>query len=347
MVVPQALLAARRLLFYAKTDIAIPDETLRGLIGGTDEQLGLSAEMLRAAAGAAGREPESIVLLTRQGTFHRLYRVTFVGGVRAILRVGLLEDCRVPMLLSASLATAAAAGGVPVPQVLAVDVSGRVASRPFELIAEASGVSLAEFDDDEPRIREALSALGAVVARLHGIERSGYGFFDPELPSRGLDERWIDYLQRNLDVHVASCLAAGLIDEAEARACAAAVDAGAEWSVEPRLLHGDLGNHNVFWDKGRVSALIDWEDALAGDPVFDIAFWATFHPERRHQAFLTGYQSVRPLPADFERRFWTYFLRVALSKTVHRLRFGILDRPGRPPASLRIQLALQRLESVP
>src|SRR5207253_1741030 len=83
------------------------------------------------------------------------------------------------------------------------------------------------------------------------------------------------------------------------------------------------------------------------DPVFDVAFWATFHPDRRHGAFLDGYRSVRDLPADFERRFRLYYPRVALSKTVLRHRLGLADRPGRPPASLRIQRALERLEALP
>jgi hypothetical protein len=36
-----------------------------------------------------------------------------------------------------------------------------------------------------------------------------------------------------------------------------------------------------------------------------------------------------------------YFLRVALAKTVVRHNLGLRDRPGRPPASLRIQRGLQ------
>jgi Ser/Thr protein kinase RdoA (MazF antagonist) len=92
--------------------------------------------------------------------------------------------------------------------------------------------------------------------------------------------------------------------------------------------------------------LIDWEDCLAGDPVFDIAFWATFHPERRHDVFLEGYRGVRDLPDDFELRFWLYFLRTALSKTVLRHRFGLQDKPGRPPASLRIHRGLEKVESL-
>src|SRR5262249_32278643 len=115
---------------------------------------------------------------------------------------------------------------------------------------------------------------------------------------------------------------------------------------EPALLHGDLGSHNVFTDGASITALIDWEDCLSGDPVFDIAFWATFHPERRHQAFLDGYRSESPLPGDFAVRFWLYFLRIALGKTVLRHRLRLSDPPGRPAASLRIQRGLGEAESL-
>ena len=97
--------------------------------------------------------------------------------------------------------------------------------------------------------------------------------------------------------------------------------------------------------KGRITCLIDWEDAVAGDPLFEVAFWATFHPERRWDAFFAGYRKD-PLETPEDRlRFWLYFLRIALMKTVLRHRLGCTDPPGRTPASQRIQRALRGLES--
>ena len=58
-----------------------------------------------------------------------------------------------------------------------------------------------------------------------------------------------------------------------------------------------------------------------------------------------GYRSEADLPTDFEQRFWLYFLRVALAKTVLRHRLGVKDRPGREPAALRIRQGLTRLEA--
>ena len=99
----------------------------------------------------------------------------------------------------------------------------------------------------------------------------------------------------------------------------------------------------MLTDGDRVLGLIDWEDAVAGDPVYDVAFWATFHPPARHASFLSGYSDVRPLPDDFPIRFWLYFLRIAVAKAVHRRRFGYPDRPDRPTPAHRILHALDKL----
>jgi len=94
-----------------------------------------------------------------------------------------------------------------------------------------------------------------------------------------------------------------------------------------------------------VSAVLDWEDALLGDPLFDVASLCAFHPERRHTAILDAYAFPRG-DRDAVARFWIYFLRIAVARTVHRLRFAYPDPPDRPRPSGRIQLALARLAAL-
>jgi fructosamine-3-kinase len=198
-------------------------------------------------------------------------------------------------------------------------------------------------------------ALGRFVGRLHRIRTHGFGFFDirplveGKDPSRvwGACPTWRHYVLCRLEAHVERCAQIGAVSRGEARRIFTAFAAADELldDVSPCLLHGDLGSHNVFVEDGAVTALIDWEDCLSGDPAFDVAFWATFHPDRRHRAFLDGYRLERELPDDFERRFWLYYLRVALSKTVLRHRLGLVDLPGREPAARRIQKGLERFET--
>jgi hygromycin-B 4-O-kinase len=50
---------------------------------------------------------------------------------------------------------------------------------------------------------------------------------------------------------------------------------------ERALVHGDFGANNVLVNQGSVSGVLDWEQALVGDPLYDVAntrFWATYLP---------------------------------------------------------------------
>ncbi|MBN1409470.1 MAG: aminoglycoside phosphotransferase family protein [Spirochaetales bacterium] len=47
---------------------------------------------------------------------------------------------------------------------------------------------------------------------------------------------------------------------------------------ERTLVHGSFSTYNVLTENGKVSAVIDWQDARFGDPLFDLAsmdYWPT------------------------------------------------------------------------
>ena len=84
---------------------------------------------------------------------------------------------------------------------------------------------------------------------------------------------------------------------------------------EVRLVaHTDLGAGNTLTAGGRISGIIDWGNAVAGDPLYDIAhltFWAPWHtgcPEallRRSAAEVLG-------DANFAERVYAYELHISL-----------------------------------
>src|SRR5262249_11642211 len=156
--------------------------------------------------------------------------------------------------------------------------------------------------------------------RLHRLETAGFGLLVPGEEARGSCPSWPAYLDNHLDRHLAVCREIAAISPQESRAIPRLFDdrLPALAGRGPRMPHGDPGRHNGVVAGGDVSCLIDWEDAVSGDPIYEVAFWATFHPERRHAAFLDGYLAEHPREADFTDRFWLYFLRVALAKTVVR-----------------------------
>jgi Ser/Thr protein kinase RdoA (MazF antagonist) len=347
----------RRSLFYPKTDLPFTDAVLRALASRDTVEDSPGPLLFELCENALGERPVRILPLEATGTFHCLYRVFLPHRRAAILRASALSPWQIdlPLHLDRWAQQVMMLQGLPALRVHHVDTSRRFCAFDYQILEEARGQALTVFDLDEARLLPPLSKLGQVVARLHQVPTEGYGFFDvgpllatpkPEEP-RGLCRTWRRYLLNHLPDHVTTCVDIGAMTPREARTVARLFESATDLfvGVWPALLHGDLGNHNIFTDGTAITALIDWEDCLAGDPVFDIALWATFHPDRRHAAFLDGYRSVTDLPDDFEARFWLYYLRIALSKTVLRHRLEIKDRPGRPPASQRIQKALQNAEA--
>lgn len=61
-------------------------------------------------------------------------------------------------------------------------------------------------------------------------------------------------------------------------------------------LHGDLWPGNTLWQRGTLSAVLDWEDAAIGDPLADVGNTRLellfFHGEAAMQAFTRAYASA-------------------------------------------------------
>jgi hygromycin-B 4-O-kinase len=81
------------------------------------------------------------------------------------------------------------------------------------------------------------------------------------------------------------------------------------------VAHSDLGAGNTLTAAGRISGIIDWGNAVVGDPLYDIAhltFWAPWHhgcPEellRRSAAEVFG-------DVDFAERVRAYELHISLA----------------------------------
>lgn len=327
----------RSALFYPKADLPVPDAALRAsAVGDLDAPL-----VARVCTDILG-EPVGVEEMPG-GTLHRLWRVGCAGGPALVFRASTLDD---GLAIDAAVEPLLRREGLPALRVLAVDRSRTRCPADFAIIEEARGTPLSAFDDDEAKLLPLLNQLGRLLARVHRITLDGYGLVDViDGKAKGTHASWDAYVWTNLEAHVNRCLEWGAITEAEAKRIVWTFDGcrGIFEDSRASLLHGDPGSANVFAEGGTIAALIDWEDTVAGDPVYEIAFWATFHPERRHAAFLDGYRAEGTLPPDFEPRFWLYFLRVALAKTVVRHRLGLKDLPGREPASRRIQLGLSRL----
>jgi hygromycin-B 4-O-kinase len=342
--------ASRANIFYAKADCDLPRSALEGLKSASNEALGLSSALIAAAAAKAAGTPKVLATaLPQQGTFHRLFSIT-ADGRELICKVAipLAPNSRRGLLREAAVIELVRHEGVPAPAIVAADFSLRDWPFAFVVMKRAKGTPMLALDDDDAKIEAGITTLVARLSTVHRIRLAGFGLVEcvpgkAEPGVHGVHDSWSRYLSTRLEEHVAICVRINAITTAEGIQALKWFEAlEAELAlVEPALLHGDPGSHNVFLSGGAVSSLIDWEDALLGDPVYDFAFLATFHPQRRMPALLAACEQAPEWRSG--ALFWLYFLRVALAKTVHRYRFGYVDLPGREPGHLRIRFALDRL----
>jgi aminoglycoside phosphotransferase (APT) family kinase protein len=344
-------------VFLLKADIDLADDVLHAL----------------RAADSSDRPPDAAVVTTSvrrvtgsnvvrvgravRGTFRWVVFADLEPGLRVAVRVNRLAH---PHLVDGleretALTPLLRAGGVPVPAVLGADLEGQDAGAPFVVVERVAGRTLAAIDDDsavaESAVLTGLKNLGATLRVLHSTQGSGAGPISTDRTAgiashpTGLADSWGAFIGLNLDRHLEACVAAGVLASADASRAAALCSRTIDPAVDTgRLLHGDPGGHNVVLGPGgEVNGLVDWEDALVGDPVFDVASAALFQPERRWSALFEGYWASPTLPPDSAERFWQYQLRIAIARTVVRARLGLSDRPDREPAATRLHRAIAEL----
>jgi len=333
----------RKDIFSWKSDIPFSDEILKSLR--SDERNAISEDMAIQALKNVEWDYVSCQLLAQQGTFHTVFRIVQNNSTSHILRVSKLPALTdVALYVEENVLAALAKHRISHAVIYVIDCSRQSVPFDFSVCDYLPDESLSTKDRDDTDIMPFIPVVARYLKSVHAIRGKGFGFIHPERQKIlcGINGSWFEFLGCHLERHLSILLDTGDINVAESKEVLCYIDrAKTELdSVQPHLLHGDCGNHNMIVKDSNEVVLIDWEDALLGDPLFDVALWATFHPERRWSTFFKAYFECDWQPT-FE--FWMYYTRIALSKAVHRLRFGYVDHPSRPKASLRIQRGLNGL----
>jgi aminoglycoside phosphotransferase (APT) family kinase protein len=180
--------------------------------------------------------------------------------------------------------------GLPVPRPYCADESGAILPGPWLLTEHIDGqtctdaAALAAFADSGAGFT---GLLAQALADLHG---TGLRAADvPFLPDAGT------VVSRRLAT--APARSDDALSEPAVRAALAA-----HWPPplvnRPVILHGDYWPGNVLWRDGLLAGIIDWEDAMFGDPLADLAvarqeLWWFFGPDSA-RAFTGQYLTLRP-----------------------------------------------------
>jgi hygromycin-B 7''-O-kinase len=177
--------------------------------------------------------------------------------------------------------------GVPVPQVVH-------SGEDFLVLTLLDGVPLSTVSGElEPaQLHRIYHRLGRLLRRIHGVTPEGFGYIGTGV---------IDPLPTNAE-YMAGRFAHKLAEFTRLGGDPGLRDRVESWVAEradllalcpaPVLCHNDYYEGNILVARGEVTGVVDMENALAGDPVLDIAkteYYSIHGDENKLDALLAGY----------------------------------------------------------
>lgn len=263
------------------------------------------------------------------GEWSRAYAFA-LDGREAVIRFGdHVEDFRKDQVMAARSCAA-----LPVPAVVEIGAAGYGY---FAVSERAHGELLDALDGDG--MRAALPGLLAALDALRDVGTSGtegYGLWAPD--GTGPAASWaqallaISHETARVPGWRAALTASPVgirpFDHAYARLRELAEDL----PEERHIVHGDLINHNVLVQGPRITAVIDWGNALYGDWLYDAAwliFWWSWFPQWRDiditAELETRWDQRGGLPPGLHHRLHAYLVHIGLDAMAYNAYRGRWD----------------------
>lgn len=223
--------------------------------------------------------------------------------------------------------------GVPVPLVIEVHEARDELDMDFILMSSSPGITMDVLLQKDLTLEvKLLIDCGKQMAKIHQVKVSGFGAFDNQIAKQehrlqGLHHTYNDFIHVGLEENLDRLIKYQIISTDEAAKMAGVFKTHAfEPQYGPRLVHNDFADWNLLTDGQNITAVLDWDECHAGDPIADLACWSTFFDMERMQKFIEGYKTLATLPTDFEKRFHYYRLRYTISKMALRIKRFQVDK---------------------
>jgi len=230
---------------------------------------------------------------------------------------------------------------VPVPRILAADFSREIIDRDFLVMEKAPGRPLTEATVTPARHADILRTTGVYLRQAHDLTADVYGYIGAHRPMEPADTwqaafevMWNRLIDDVVGVDGYSADEARFMRDLYA-------DRADHFTHEPpsRFLHMDIWHQNIMVDgRGAITALVDWDRALWGDP--EIEFAVLDYCGISEPPFWEGYGRDRPTGPSAEIRRVLYLLYEMQKYIV--IRKGRDNRPDEAMAHKHRCLALAR-----
>ena len=319
-------------VFYWKCDHPLSVESKKELYFAdkyTDDSTGIAKGIVR---DFLGKEALEFNHLKVDGN-HFAYRFSD-GRTKFLLRTddGLSDDCY--MLAESAIMEELGKSGLPVPKVFATSTDLKRFPVRYQIMEFLETPSLNTFyRQNTLNLQSIAHESGLFLSKLHQHKHPKFGFIDIEVLTRekricGIDTTWAAYFNKCLPKHFAYLRDEKILGVETIRQIECIFESRHAWLdlKEGSLLHRDFAYWNILGTPSKISAVIDWDDAVIGDPADDLGIVNCFNAPEFMEILIASYSSVSPVDEDFRLRIWFYTLRNMLWKTMIRQYMGYFER---------------------
>lgn len=216
-----------------------------------------------------------------EGYFNMAYEIHLSDGKELILKIAPPKETRVMtyernIMFSEveAMGMAAHAGGIPVPEVLGYDDSCTICGSPYFFMEKLEGKSLHSVKDGltPEQIESIYAETGGINRKINAISCPTFGY-PGQREFQG--EEWYPVFRRMMEAGVKDAEQGNVdlkIPVDEMRRCLDRDRPVFDEVKDPKLVHWDCWDGNIFVRSGRVTGIIDWERSIWGDPLMEVGF---------------------------------------------------------------------------
>lgn len=251
-----------------------------------------------------------------EGYFNTAYEICLNNDKRVILKIAPSKETRVMaheknIMFSEVEAMKAAkkAEGIPLPEVLGYDDSRTICEAPYFFMEKLDGKSLNVEKDtlSSGQLEDIYIEVGKINRKINRISCPRFGYpGQPEFQG----DNWFSVFQKILDAVIQDAQSGSVdikIPINTLRNCLKKDKDIFDEVTEPKLVHWDCWDGNIFVKNGVVTGIIDWERSLWGDPLMEVGF-RTYSD---NTSFLKGY-NIDALTVNQQRRALWYDIYLLL-----------------------------------
>lgn len=244
-----------------------------------------------------------------EGYFNMAYEICLSDGSKVVLKIAPPKDARIMTYEKNimfnevnAMKMVKKAGKIPVPDILGYDDSLTVCNAPYFFMEKLEGQSLYTVKDSlsKGKLDNIYMEVGRINRRINEISCPCFGY--PGQPKFQGTE-WYSVFEKMLEVGIQDAQRGNVDLKIPIDTLRKFLQKDRnifEEVTEPKLVHWDCWDGNIFVRDAAVTGIIDWERSIWGDPLMEVGF----RTYADNSSFLKGYQMDVLTRTQRRRALW-------------------------------------------